>query len=200
MAIFLPLQMNRTAEQIVNQAGSWSRFLLQSLAALGGFVRAQWDELRHAAAVIGTVFGDGMRPRNWVRPVRAALARQVLAIGVEPLLFVGALAVFVGMSVVVQLTFWVGEAGQSQLLGPLLVAVIARELGPVLINLVVILRSGSAMTTELGIFKINGNVRELETKGCDPFLHWVMPRVVGMAVSAFCLTMVFVLVAFASGF
>jgi len=62
-------------------------------------------------------------------------------------------AVFVGISVVVQLTFWVGEAGQSQLLGPLLVTVVARELGPVLINLVVIVRSGSAMTTELGVLK-----------------------------------------------
>jgi hypothetical protein len=27
--------------------------------------------------------------------------------------------VFVGISLVVQLTFWIGESGQSQLLGPL---------------------------------------------------------------------------------
>jgi phospholipid/cholesterol/gamma-HCH transport system permease protein len=127
-------------------------------------------------------------------------AREVLAIGVEPLWFVGAVAAFVGISVVVQLTFWVGEAGQSQLLGPLLVAVVARELGPVLINLVVIVRSGSAMTTELGVLKINGEVRALEAQGSDPFLHLVMPRVLGMAVSTFCLTIVFILVAFAGGF
>jgi phospholipid/cholesterol/gamma-HCH transport system permease protein len=101
--------------------------------------------------------------------------------------------------VVVQLSFWVGEAGQSQLLGPLLVAVVARELGPVLINLIVIVRSGSAMTTELGVLKISGEVRALETRGSDPFLHLVMPRVLGVAVSTFCLTIVFILVTFASG-
>jgi ABC-type transporter Mla maintaining outer membrane lipid asymmetry permease subunit MlaE len=84
--------------------------------------------LRHAAAVIGTVLCTGVQPRCWVRAVRTAFARQVLAIGFEPLWFVGAVAVFVGISVVVQLTFWVGEAGQSQLLGPLLVAVVARKL------------------------------------------------------------------------
>lgn len=167
---------------------------------LGATIWAQWDELRHAAAVIGTVLLAGLRPRHWVRAVRTALARQILAIGVEPLWFVGALAVFVGLSVVVQLTFWVGEAGQSQMLGPLLVAVVARELGPVLINLVVIIRSGSAMTTELGVLKINGDVQALETEACDPFLHLVMPRVLGMAASTFCLTIVFILVAFASGF
>jgi ABC-type transporter Mla maintaining outer membrane lipid asymmetry permease subunit MlaE len=80
------------------------------------------------------------------------------------------------------------------------VAVVARELGPVLINLVVIVRSGSAMTTELGVLKISGGVRALETQGSDPFLHLVMPRVLGTALSTFCLTIVFILVAFASGF
>lgn len=158
------------------------------MGRLGEWVWAQWDELRHTAAVIGTVLGTCAQPRYWVRTVRKAFALQVLSIGVEPLWFVGAVAVFVGISVVVQLSFWVGEAGQSQLLGPLLVAVVARELGPVLINLVVIVRSGSAMTTELGVLKINGEVRALETQGSDPFLQLVMPRVLGTAVSTFCLT------------
>jgi phospholipid/cholesterol/gamma-HCH transport system permease protein len=167
---------------------------------LGGAFWAQWDELRHVAAVIGTVICAGVRPRLWERSVRKAFALQVLAIGVEPLWFVGAVAIFVGMSVVVQLTFWMGEAGQSQLVGPLLVTVVARELGPVLINLVVIVRSGSAMTTGLGVLKIDGEVRALEARGGDPFLQLVMPRVLGTAVSTFCLTMVFILIAFASGY
>jgi phospholipid/cholesterol/gamma-HCH transport system permease protein len=192
--------MNHSAAKLVNRAGMWSRVSLQATAAVGGFARAQWDEMRYTAAVVGTVLFTGVRPRYWARAARTAFARQVLAIGVEPVWFVGALAAFVGISVVVQLTFWVGEAGQSQLLGPLLVAVVARELGPVLINLVVIVRSGSVMMTELGVLKINGEVAALEAQGGDAFLHLVMPRVLGMAVSMFCLTIVFVLVAFASGF
>jgi len=171
-----------------------------AVAALSGKVRGHWDEVRHAAAVIGTVLCVGIRPRYWARPARTAFALQILVIGVEPVLFVCAVAVFVGVSVVVQLSFWIGEAGQSQLLGPLLVAVVARELGPVLINLVVIVRSGSAMTTELGVLKISGEVRALEEQRSDPFLHLVVPRVLGMAVSTFCLTIVFMLVAFTSGY
>jgi len=174
--------------------------ILPVIARLGEKVWAQWDELRHAAAVIGTVFCIGIWPHNWVRTVRKAFIRQVLDIGIEPLLFVGTVAVFVGISVVVQLAFWVGEAGQSQLVGPLLVTVVARELGPVLINLIVIVRSGSAMTTELGVLEINGEVRVLEAQGSDPFSHLVLPRVLGMAVSTFCLTIVFIVVAFASGY
>ncbi len=177
-------------------AGICSRML----AGVGISAGEQWDEVRHAAALIGTALYTGIRPRYWGRATRTAFARQVMAIGVEPLWFVGALAVFVGISVVVQLSSWIGEAGQSQLLGPVLVTVVARELGPVLINLVVIVRSGSAMTTGLGVLKIDGAVRKLETEGEDPFLQLVMPRVLGTAVSTFCLTIVFIFAAFASGY
>jgi phospholipid/cholesterol/gamma-HCH transport system permease protein len=170
------------------------------LGGIGAGTRGQWRELHHTAAVIGAVLFTSLRARYWSRAVWKAFTLQVLAIGVEPLWFVGALGVFVGISVVVQLTFWTGETGQSQWLGPLLVAVVARELGPVLINLVVIVRSGSAMATELGVLKINGEVRSLEAQGGDPFLHLLMPRVLGMALSTFCLTIVFILVAFASGY
>ena len=170
------------------------------LAGVGGSIRSRWHELRYAVAVIGTALYTGARPRYWARTVRTAFSRQVLAIGVEPLWFVGALAVFVGISIVVQLSSWIDAAGQSQLLGPVLVTVVARELGPVLINLVVIVRSGSAMTTELGVLKIDGGVRSLEAEGGDPFLQLVVPRVLGTAVSTFCLTIVFIFVAFASGY
>src|ERR1043165_4377657 len=97
--------MNHSAEKIKSRAGAWGRFSLQTLAGVGGFVRGQWDDVRHAATVIGTVLCTSVQPRYWKRPVRTAFARQVLAIGVEPLWFVGAVAVFVGISVVVQLTF-----------------------------------------------------------------------------------------------
>ena len=192
--------MNYSPAKMVSRAGLLSRLSLQAVAGAGGFARAQWDEVHHAAAVIGTVLFTAARPRYWARAARTAFARQVLAIGVEPIWFVGVLAAFVGISVVVQLTFWAGEAGQSQMLGPLLVTVVARELGPVLINLVLIVRSGSTMTTELGVLKISGEVDALEAQGGDAFLHLVMPRVLGLAVSTFCLTIIFILVALASGF
>ena len=182
------------------EAGKLQNALKRAIGRLGEKVWAQWDELRHAAAVIGTVLYVCVRPRSWVRTVRNMFARQVLAIGVEPLGFVCGVAVFVGISVVAQLTFWVGGAGQSQLLGPLLVAVVARELGPVLTNIVVVVRSSSAMAAELAVLKISGEVRTLEAQGSDPFLYLVMPRVLGMAVSTFCLTIVFILVALASGY
>jgi phospholipid/cholesterol/gamma-HCH transport system permease protein len=181
-------------------AGGFQKTPMRVIGGLGQMVWTQWDELRHAAAVIGTVLYIGIQPRYWVRTVRRAFVKQVVAIGVESVGLVCGLAVFVGITVVVQLAFWVAEAGQSQMLGPLLVAVVARELSPVLIGIVVIVRSGSAMATELGIMKMGGRVHVIEAQGVSPFLYLVVPRVLAAAVSTFCLTIVFILVAFASGY
>jgi len=173
---------------------------MHAIGGLGSMVWAQWDELRHAAAVIGTALYVGVQPRYWVHTVRGAFARQVVAIGVESVGLVCGVAVFVGITVVVQLAFWVEQAGQSQMLGPLLMAVVARELSPVLVDIVVIVRSGSVMATELGIMRIDGRVDALEAQGMSPFIYLVMPRILAAAVSTFCLTIIFILVALASGY
>lgn len=192
--------MNFFSHGVVNSGGNVVRYFLTKLANVGKFAWAQWDELRYVSAVIGTVFCISARPRYWTRPMRNLFARQLRLVCLEPLGFVFAIAVFVGISVVVQLAFWSGEAGQSQLVGPMLVTVVARELGPLIISLVVIVRSGSAMTTELAVLKINQEVRALEDRGSDPFLNLVVPRVLGLAVSTFSLTIIFILVAFGGGF
>ena len=66
---------------------------MRAIGKLGEIVWVQWDELRHAAAVIGTVLGLCVRPRYWARTVWNHFARQVLTVGVEPVGFVCAVAV-----------------------------------------------------------------------------------------------------------
>ncbi len=170
------------------------------VARVGGFARKHWREVQYLAAVLGNAVFLGAQPRRWRRAVRSVFAQQLLLFGVESVRFIFIMAVLVGISVVVQLDVWTGKLGQSRKLGPLLVAVVARELGPLFANFVLIVRGGSAITTELGLMKLGGEVRVLEAQGIEPLPFLVMPRVLAMAVSAFCLTVIFVLVAFASGF
>jgi phospholipid/cholesterol/gamma-HCH transport system permease protein len=171
-----------------------------SAAGLGGTVTRFCGELRYLAAVIGTTLLLGAQPRQWRRTVRKVFAQQLLHFGVKSVRFIMILAVLVGISIVVQLDVWTGKLGQSQKLGPLLVAVVARELAPLFANFVLIVRGGSAIATELGLMKAGGEVRVLEAQGIEPLSFLVMPRVLAMALSAFCLTVIFVVVAFASGF
>jgi phospholipid/cholesterol/gamma-HCH transport system permease protein len=171
-----------------------------SLAGPGGMVMRYFGELRYLAAVLGTTLLLGAQPRQWRRTVRKVFAEHVLHFGIKSVRFILVLAVLVGISVVVQLDVWTGKLGQSQKLGPLLVAVVARELAPLFANFALIVGGGSAIATELGLMKAGGEVRVLEAQGIEPLPFLVMPRVLAMAVSAFCLTVIFVVVAFASGF
>jgi len=176
------------------------RFCGETLGGLGGVAREQWCALQYLAAVLGTTLFLSVQPRRWGRVTREVFARQFFFSGVESVRFILIVAVLVGISVVVQLGVWTDRLGQSQKLGPLLVTVVARELGPLFANFVLIVRGGSAIATELGVMKVGGEVRVLEAQGFEPLLFLVVPRVLAMALSAFCLTVIFVLTAFASGY
>src|SRR5436190_2724944 len=112
--------------------------LVRFFGNTGGAMWEHWEAIRHAAAVIGTALSFTVRPFFWTKEFRKLFAGQLMTMAVEPLLFVCGVAALVGISVIVQLSYWVGQSGQSQLLGPLLVTVVARELAPILINFVVI--------------------------------------------------------------
>lgn len=162
--------MNNCRAKIVMRVDPWNRRSLKMLAGVGGFARAQWCEVQYLAAVLATTVFLSAQPRRWQRTVRGAFAQQVLLSGVESIRFVLIVAVLVGISVVVQLDVWTGKLGQSQKLGPLLVVVVARELGPLFANFVLIVRGGSAIVTELGLMRAGGEVRVLEAQGIEPLL------------------------------
>ena len=154
----------------------------------------------HLFAVLSSILGQATRPRHWPRTTRAVFARQMLFTGIEALPFVSMVAFLTGISVVVQAQVWLSKAGQSEFLGTILVAVIIREVAPLLVNFIVIGRSGAAMTVELGNMKVLGETRVLEAQGMDALLYLAIPRSLAMAVSVFCLTMWWIVVSFVSGY
>lgn len=173
---------------------------MKVVSDIGQAVVAQARSVAYLSGLIAATVMVAVRPRHWPQTVRNVLARQILFTGVEAVRFISLIAVLVGLSIVLQVQMLLSRVGQSELLGPILVAVIVRELGPLLTNFVVIGRSGAAITTELGNMKVNGEIRLLDAQGLDPFTYLVLPRLMGMMISIFALTVVFIFVALASGF
>src|SRR5437899_8216383 len=81
-----------------------------------------------------------------------------------------------------------------------MVSVVVRELGPLLAALFVLSRSGAANVIELGTARAFGEVEALEVLGIDPIHYLVVPRVIGMALGIFSLTVYLILVALLSGY
>src|SRR5690349_18169115 len=115
------------------------------LEETGRWTIARMRRFNYLTAVLSCTLFYALNPRTWRRPVRSVFVRQILFTGVEATGFTSRIALLVGVSVVVQAQLWLGKVGQTQYLGPILVAVIIRELGPLLANLIVILRSGNAI-------------------------------------------------------
>jgi len=167
---------------------------------IGMFAIQRARSLQYLIALAASALWLVVQPASWTRPVQAVLIKQVYYTGVQGFWFISGFALVIGLAVVSQAQFWMVRLGQSELLGPFLVTVILRELGPLLVNLVIIGRSGTAIATELGSMMIRHEVKLLDAQGLDPMVYLAMPRIFGLMLSVFSLTMVFAVVAFVSGY
>ncbi len=173
---------------------------LSPVGRLGALTLDKFADLLHEAGVVGRLFQLCLQPRAWPRTTRNVLARQVFFTGIGAMRFSMLLAFLVGVSIVFQTNLWLKQAGQEELVGPILVAVVVRGMGPLLVNIVILVRSGSAIVTELATMTVGGEVKLLETQGLDPLEYLVLPRVIGVTLSVWCLTVFFIVVSLFSGY
>lgn len=169
-------------------------------AQIGASAIRAWRRQAIVAGAAASAIRLSVQPRRWSQPVRDILARQILFTGIDALRVVSGIALLVGLSVVLQTHVTLLRLGQSAWIGPVLVAVLVREAGPLLVNFLVIARSGTAIAAELSSMQVAGEVGTLRGLGLDPFPVLVMPRAIGAALSVFCLTLVFLPASFVSGY
>jgi phospholipid/cholesterol/gamma-HCH transport system permease protein len=149
------------------------------------------------SAIIGYALHALTIDRGRMRPVvRAVLYRQILFTGVQAIPFPALIAGLVAMIVVVQAQL---GGGMGEGVGRLLVVVIVRELGPLVVGVIVVARSCSAIAAELGNMRVGKEIDSLVAMGVDPFEYLVLPRLTGVAVAVMCLTVVFVTVSLGAG-
>jgi len=84
--------------------------------------------------------------------------------------------------------------------GTIMVVVVVRELGPLIAALLVLARIGTAHVVELGTARAMGEIEALEALGIDPVHYFVVPRVIGLSVGIFSLTVYLILGALVSGY
>ena len=109
-------------------------------------------------------------------------------------------ALALGFLVVGQTVSALAKVGATDYLGSTMVVVIVRELGPLLTAMLVLARIGTANVIELGTARALGEVEALEALGIDPVHYLIVPRVIGMALGIFALTVYLILLALASGY
>ena len=167
---------------------------------LGEAVWNGWRSVAYGAAVMVAAVRLAVCPSTWSAPVRRVLALQIYFTAIQAIPLASLLSLIMGVTVVVQ-GLWLSRlVGDSRLLGALLVGLFMREMAPLVVNFIVIGRSGTAIAAELAAGSVGGDWKTLEAQGVDPMVYLVTPRVLGMGISVFCLTVLFVALAFVAGY
>jgi len=139
-------------------------------------------------------------PRRGAFRVRWVVRRQIhfTAMLGYPVIAVAALSVgtIVFSNTIAQLPGF----GAGQEVGPITNLILFSELAPFLTALIVIARSGTAISTELGNMKIQREMEFLVSQGINIWYFVVFPRIQGMIVSVVLLVVFFDLLAFIGGY
>jgi len=162
------------------------RFLL-TLQGIGSF----------ALITLGVMISRSRVARRVIRPLVFQEASRAGLRLMPMFLFMSAA---LGLVVIGQTVSWLTRVGARNFLGTVMVVVVVRELGPLVTALLVLARVGTANVIELGTARAMGEVEALEALGIAPVHYLVVPRVRGMALGVFALTVYLILGALCSGY
>jgi phospholipid/cholesterol/gamma-HCH transport system permease protein len=133
------------------------------------------------------------------RPIIMVYLKQVYFTGLEALKIIMIISLTIGTIIITQIINLAGT-GNEALTGKVLIWVVIRELGPLLTAIIVVARSGTAIATELGAMKINGEIESIEALGISAEKYLIMPRIFGVATAVVILTLYFEIIAILGGF
>ncbi len=142
--------------------------------------------------VLKWTFRPPMRVQN--------LFAQLDFVGVGSVFIVALTGVFSGMVFAHQSWRAFELFNAESLVGPTVSLTITRELAPVFSALMVTMRAGSAMCTELGTMRVTEQVDALETMAVNPVQYLLVPRVLAGLIMVPLLVMVFDLLGLMGGY
>lgn len=181
------LPMREPRLRLLRLAGRWALNSTETVKGLIAF----------ALISVGSLISHRRRARKLIRSL---VFEQISQNGVRLLPLGLAVAAAVGLVVVGQIVALLTRLGATQLIGPLLVSIVIRELAPLITALLVLGRSGTNTVVQLGTSRALGEIEALETLAIDPIHYLVVPRIIGLATSVFALTVYVMLATLGFGF
>ncbi|MGN7661184.1 MAG: MlaE family ABC transporter permease [Anaplasma sp.] len=117
-------------------------------------------------------------------PYYCAIAmRQIFEMWFLSLPIVGIAALFTGGALVLQDSLVGGGKVSAYFMSGIVTVAVIRELGPVLIGLIVAGRVGASVAAEIGTMRITEQIDALHTLGANPFQYLVAPRIVAAVIA-----------------
>lgn len=107
---------------------------------------------------------------------------QMVLIGTRALPMAALTAFSIGLTMAMQGASALKQMGGVSYVPDLVTLSLLRELGPLIVAVIVIGRSGSAVTAELGTMKVSEEIEALHVMAINPIRYLIVPRFLAMMV------------------
>jgi phospholipid/cholesterol/gamma-HCH transport system permease protein len=154
----------------------------QSIAAVGGTFTAIVNMLGALAVAFGRVL---MHPRRFRL---TSMVHQLDNVGWRALPIILLITFLIGCIIAQQGIFHFRKFGADIYVVDMVGILVLRELGVLIVCIMVAGRSGSAYTAELGSMKMREEIDALRTMGFDPIEVLILPRIVALIIGVPILT------------
>ena len=162
-----------------NLAGRLGKWLLGEVSFYSGLL-----SLLYFAVV--KPFAKGSRGNRFIYPITI---QQVYFTGVQAGGLISMIAFALGVAIIAGLHS--SPVNVNAYLGKILVIAVIQTLGPLVTAIIVIARSGTAISTEIANMVIRNEILALEAMAIDTLNFLVLPRILGMVISLLCLNLIF---------
>ncbi len=157
---------------------------LESIITIGTAVIGFKHHLVDFVALLGQILLDFMHvlrhPADWPR---REISANLFKSGVIAMPVTALVGFLIGVVLSYLSALQLKQFGADAFIVNILGMGIVRELGPVLVAVLVAGRSGSAMTAQLGVMRVTEEIDALATMGVSRSLRLVFPKVIALAIA-----------------
>ena len=109
--------------------------------------------------------------------------KQIYFTGIQAISVTTYIGVFMGMVVVTQIASFITGIGDLSTISKVITIGLVREIIPLIIAIITITRSGSAITSELNLMKINNEFLTFQSLGINYIYTLILSRIVSFTIS-----------------
>lgn len=154
------------------------------IIALGSATLGVGGHLKDFAALIGQIALDALHLLRVPGDIpRREISANLFKSGVRAMPVTALVGFLIGIVLSYLSALQLRQFGADMFIVNILGMGLIRELGPVLVAILVAGRSGSAMTAQLGVMRVTEEIDALATMGVPRSLRLIFPKVVALAVA-----------------
>ena len=173
-------QTNRSVLPSIKRR-AWPLARLADIGAVVEAAAAEGNRLASLAGALVALFGGALLDPRRFR--LTAIVHQLDRVGVRSVPIIVLITLLIGAIIAQQGFFHFRRFGADDYVVDLVGILTLRELGVLIVSIMVAGRSGSSYTAELGSMKMREEIDALRTMGRDPLEVLVLPRVIALVVA-----------------